>query len=317
MAPPTTHAVTHALGASSPFDDVLGAVLTVFPEHRDFLQRSYDLRSQQELEDTALLAKLISAVAGDQLLRFCEHYRWMCNEMVECDLQFRRTGEYRFKRVSDVIEFCYGNPDYMSKYVDGILVSQLFWLNHLRAFSLLRRRFFPQAPDQYRHLEVGPGHGLLLYLAASDPRCSSATGYDISATSLAKTRECLTKLDVRRPVTLEERDVAIPVASTDRTFDTIVISEVLEHLEDPAAVLRNLRGVLSPNGRIFVNVPINSPAPDHIFLLRTAEEARSLVTSAGLRLCESYELPLTGYTLERARTLGVTVTCVVIAENAA
>jgi 2-polyprenyl-3-methyl-5-hydroxy-6-metoxy-1,4-benzoquinol methylase len=38
-------------------------------------------------------------------------------------------------------------------------------------------------------------------------------------------------------------------------FDTIVTYDVLEHLVDPAAVLRALRGVAAPGGRVHVSVP--------------------------------------------------------------
>lgn len=38
-------------------------------------------------------------------------------------------------------------------------------------------------------------------------------------------------------------------------FDTIVAYDVLEHLVDPEAVLRALRGVAAPGGRIHVSVP--------------------------------------------------------------
>ncbi len=46
-------------------------------------------------------------------------------------------------------------------------------------------------------------------------------------------------------------DVQLPAES----FDLITIWHVLEHMEDPAAVLRQLRGALRPGGRLVVEVP--------------------------------------------------------------
>lgn len=43
-------------------------------------------------------------------------------------------------------------------------------------------------------------------------------------------------------------------------FETILFSHVLEHVDDPVAVLRHLGGLLTPTGRLFVVVP-NAEAP--------------------------------------------------------
>jgi 2-polyprenyl-3-methyl-5-hydroxy-6-metoxy-1,4-benzoquinol methylase len=47
---------------------------------------------------------------------------------------------------------------------------------------------------------------------------------------------------------------------TDERYQTIVFSHVLEHVIDPVAALRHLRGLLAPGGRLFVVVP-NAEAP--------------------------------------------------------
>ncbi len=47
-------------------------------------------------------------------------------------------------------------------------------------------------------------------------------------------------------------------------FDTILCYDVLEHIYDPLAVIRALRGVAAPNGRLHISVPNAS----HITLLR-------------------------------------------------
>jgi 2-polyprenyl-3-methyl-5-hydroxy-6-metoxy-1,4-benzoquinol methylase len=41
----------------------------------------------------------------------------------------------------------------------------------------------------------------------------------------------------------------------ERKFALIICFDVLEHLEDPLAILRQMRGFLTPSGRIFITVP--------------------------------------------------------------
>ncbi len=41
----------------------------------------------------------------------------------------------------------------------------------------------------------------------------------------------------------------------ERKFALIICFDVLEHLEDPVAILRRMRGLLAPSGRIFITVP--------------------------------------------------------------
>jgi 2-polyprenyl-3-methyl-5-hydroxy-6-metoxy-1,4-benzoquinol methylase len=45
------------------------------------------------------------------------------------------------------------------------------------------------------------------------------------------------------------------LADVDESFDTFVLYDVLEHLVDPAAVLRELTGLGAPGARVHVSVP--------------------------------------------------------------
>ena len=86
-------------------------------------------------------------------------------------------------------------------------------------------------------------------------------------------------------------------------------------MEEPARALGHLRTVLKPGGRLFVNVPINSPAPDHLYLLRSPEEAVAAVESAGFVVEESGFFPVTNYTIERARKWALTISVCMVARR--
>jgi 2-polyprenyl-3-methyl-5-hydroxy-6-metoxy-1,4-benzoquinol methylase len=281
--------------------------LRVWPEHAAFLQ----LRFQRaDLGFAERLAGLV-ARATDAPDVLAADYRWFCERMNEEELHFRRTNRYRLSTFAEAEREVYSNREFMRRYMNGQLLSLLWWDNHARVIEHYADRFLSSNRDGYRHLEIGPGHGLLLYLAATDPRCASASGWDVSETSIAATRAMLARLGVTREVALIERDLMAD-RDDEARFDSIVISEVCEHLEDPRAALVKLRRHLAPGGRLFVNVPINGPAPDHIYLLRTPEDGVELVRSAGLEIVGTALYPMTGLDERRARRLRAAISCIVV-----
>jgi len=88
---------------------------------------------------------------------------------------------------------------------------------------------------------------------------------------------------------------------------------VLEHLEHPREALTRIKKLMNPEGRLFINMPINSPAPDHLFLLDTPEEVVDFVEKSGFRIEQSRFLPQTNMTLEKARRTKSTITTLIIA----
>jgi len=296
----------------SSLETVLQCVRSVWPEHERYLNKSFLNRTGPLLEDSTLLASTITSIAEDDLERVALNYKWTCEQLWVETLEFRRTGRYRFSTFSEVSSTVYNNASYMERYLDGLLLSQLLWENHFRAFSYLRRSFLPNSPQGYRYLEIGPGHGVLTLLAAIDPNCATATAWDLSQTALDKAAHSIKKASNRSNVNFELRD-ATSLSEVTSKFDNIVMSEILEHTENPTEILKSVSGLLSKEGRIFVNFPVNSPAVDHIYHLATAKEVQGLVESAGFRVTDLQQFPLTGYSLERAAKLNATISCVIVA----
>ena len=101
-----------------------------------------------------------------------------------------------------------------------------------------------------------------------------------------------------------------------RRFDLVVASEILEHLEDPGAALRFLRSAIADGGRIFVNVPINSPSPDHLTLFSTPDEVVALVEGAGLRVERMETYATQGRPVQTALAQKISVSAGVLARPA-
>lgn len=308
--------MTDALSDLAPATkSVVDAVVAAWPGHRGFLIKSFRDRDERTSVVAERVASLVARLAGDALAAHVAGYRWMCEMVLEEEIHFRRSGRYRHSSFAEVAQLVYGNTEDMGAYMRGLLLSQVLWSNHASSMAFYLRDFLAGQPADYRHLEIGPGHGLLLHFAVNDPKCRAATAWDVSETSLSLTRESLRRLGGGRPVSIERRSVLDDLGAGD-SFDSVVISEVCEHLEQPPAALRALRDIMSPNGRIYVNVPVNSPAVDHIYLLETPEAAVAMVESAGFRVERTLCAPSAGYTEERARKLCTAMSIAMIARPA-
>lgn len=288
-----------------------------WPEHRSFIDKSLADRSSDVLIVSNRLAGLIQRLAVDMpggLQQLCSDYRFLCEEIVlPEELHFRRFGGYRITSFEEANAECYQKPEFMNRYMNGLLVSYVLWNNHAHAVASFVNAYLKMLPAGTDHLEIGPGHGILLYLAAEAPAIETLTGWDISPTSIQNTRHALETLGAKKTARLELQDLFASKPDGDVRFGSIVMSEILEHLEDPVTALRAASRWLRPGGYIWVNVPANSPAPDHIFLFQSPEHAAEIVEAAGLEIVAEAAFAMSGTTLEKARRRKLAISCVVTA----
>lgn len=305
-----------AIVAASPATrTVIDAVLAVWPEHLAYLHKNFALRSPALLAATEVAAQAAVRLMDGMTQRFAEGYRWTCDQLRDEEIFFHREGRYRLTTFAEAYAEVYSRHDYMAKYVDGLLLSQVLWYNHIGTFEMFLNRVLGGASDDFDYLEVGPGHGLMVYLAAQSPRSRSLAAWDVSEVSLGETRAALDTLGVTKPVSLIAVDI-LEAAAPDREYGLIVMSEVLEHLERPDRALAFLRQAIRHDGRLFVNVPVNSPSPDHIYLFAGPDEVTALVEAAGFRV-ETVEMFATqGRAVAKALAERISVSVGVIATPA-
>ena len=291
---------------------VCAAVLDVWPEHCQFLESRFANFAEPALPIAEEMADLVIRIAGNELSNFADSYRWTCEALIAEDLHFRRTGSYRRTTFEDVYREVYSRDDFMPKYLRGLLLSQVLWANQAASFYFYVERFLGRLKPNADFLEIGPGHGLLMYFAARSKFIGSITGWDVSESSLAMTRHTLETIGVRNPFTLKLHNILEP-PSVSQAYDAIVLSEVLEHLDSPIAALATVFQALKPGGLAFFNVPVNSPAPDHIYFWSSPIEVEELVRSVGFTIVDSDVAPTTGYSLERALRRKVTINSLIVA----
>ena len=292
------------------------AVIDYWPEHERYIDNSLGSLTPEEFSDVSHLAELLGRVFGGGLNQLVSDYKWTCDSILEEELFFRREGRYRCNSISDLESRVYSQPEIMRPYINGLALSQVFWANHAKVFSYYRRQFLTRSTSNW-HVEVGPGHGFWLYYVAIDANCKALGALDISASSLAMAEGNLKELGIAREVRMLQGDISRELALTDFYPDRLVISEVLEHLERPDVALRNIAYSLADGGEIFVNVPVNSPALDHIYLFTTPEAVLDLISSAGLEVVEYRFFPSNGYSLQKALRCRTSISVAAIARKPA
>jgi SAM-dependent methyltransferase len=114
-----------------------------------------------------------------------------------------------------------------------------------------------------RVIDIGCSQGIASILIAREGR--EVVGIDVDAKSIAFAKEALKKesLDVQRRIQFLNLDF-LSEDFTGRSFDTVIMSEVLEHLIDPRTFLEKAIGITVPAGKILITVPFGiNDAPDH------------------------------------------------------
>jgi len=83
-----------------------------------------------------------------------------------------------------------------------------------------------------------------------------------------------------------ECDLTQPLPLADGEFDTILLSDVLEHIPEPAGLWSEMTRILAPNGRILMNVPFYYWLHEqpHDYYRYTEFALRRFVADSGLTL---------------------------------
>ena len=243
------------------------------------LGKAYDRRAEEFLTRYEMLL----AKEGKNLDFAIECYLRMLADFTVETMRFRETGKYSSKSFAEVESRVYADPAVMEYYMHGLLLSQFLWKHHYEMLCFFSEQLSGRKNTVKNYLEVGGGHGLQVTEAAQMlGGQSSLTVVDISNTSL----EIARRLVANERVNFVLSDIFH--YQPGKQFDFIAIGEVLEHLEDPRALLQHAAQLLTDEGTLFITTPANAPAIDHIYLFRNAEEIRSLIDDSGFTIVSEF-----------------------------
>jgi 2-polyprenyl-3-methyl-5-hydroxy-6-metoxy-1,4-benzoquinol methylase len=277
-------------------EDFTSQVTAENPLHTSFIQRSIQsMRDDTRVELTDYMSYCLSI--GLSLEYLAASYNTIVNDTLMEQMFFEEHKRYRWSRFDELAHAVYFDDAYMRKYMYGLALTAFLWPNHVALHDFFVRTFPRQQKGNY--LEIGPGHGYYFMQAARLGDFERLLGVDISAASVALTRDIVRHFGIekQRRADVMEADF-LNFDEKNQTYSCIVMGEVLEHVEDPGRFLSAIAHLSSPSTHVFVTTCINAPAVDHISLFRTGKDVEDIITSSGLRMVESCYVPYVGKTLE-------------------
>jgi 2-polyprenyl-3-methyl-5-hydroxy-6-metoxy-1,4-benzoquinol methylase len=229
-------------------------------------------------------------VDDDKRKQAASAYNKMCMDFLREQIRFRKTGVYLINDASVAADQVYDDIVVMRYYMVGLLISYLFWPNHYELFRFFKNNL-SYAKSAKSFLEVGVGHGLFTsHMLRSFPDIQ-ATAVDISETSIKTAKEILNTFQVN------ENDINfihgdyLEVNFEGNGFDFIIMGEVLEHVNNAPDFMARTKKLLNKGGSIFLSTCANSPALDHVYHFKSADEIRSLIQGHGFDIISDLALP--------------------------
>ena len=297
------------------FDSLLENVYTKSPLQKKKIEKHLAKQDAQFFED----AKRFTADYTTYLERrripvgeAIDSYLELCRNMMMCQIEFLKTGEYPVKRMDNVVRDVYHNEKAMTSHMIGLAISQFLWETHYAMYRFFSETIQSLSPRISAYFEIGPGHGLFLKKAWEYLRSEVTVDVvDISPTSIEITKAIVNHFHLPQSINYFVGDMLEFTA--DKKYDFIAMGEVLEHVHFPEKLLKKLSVLLNPGGHAFISTCANAPSIDHVYHYHDVDEIRAMVRDCGFVIQRERVLPVEDLPMEEIVRKKVTVNyCAII-----
>lgn len=238
------------------------------------------------------LSAFVADTSDEALAELVRQYARFVIDLQRRQLRFDVTGHYEVGDYNQVFEEIYSNTEFMlTNYYPTLFMAHFLWPHEFENLEFFMRGFLPRlAGRSVRVADVGVGTGLFSGITLSHSSSAVVSGFDVSEASRASVLPYLAGLGCDQRYTHNSR----LFTAGEETFDAVVCVEVVEHLEDPLALLCAVKQGLRPGGIAFVTAALNAAHADHIFLYVNREEVVTQLEAAGMRCIAVHEFAAPG-----------------------
>ena len=200
-------------------------------------------------------------------------------------MEYEKRGRYEVTSHSEASSRVYDNNQFMSEYHWGVYVTTFAWEHHLRIFEFFDSYFASRLKEDkqpLRLMDLGSGSGVWSLMSLKALPGATSTLVDISEASVALCRKLIDVVGLSKRATVMHRD-ALTFRPSER-LDAGISCFLLEHLEDPRALVSNLSEGLKEGAMAFVTTALTAAETDHIYEFRRESEVINLVEDCGFRV---------------------------------
>ena len=150
---------------------------------------------------------------------------------------------------------------YLSRTPFGYFLNSVFGTLDLHSHIRLKpvKRFLTGNMDSnvyYRVIEIGCGVGLNMFEIAKIRKRFEYVGFDLDKNSINLANELLKKINFSEKIKFICADVTkYDFGHEDCFFDIVLLLDILEHVENPVEILKNLRQKITKDAVFIVSVP--------------------------------------------------------------
>ena len=195
-------------------------------------------------------------------------------EFIVLQSELEKTRRYKYHNFEEVEKSILENKDIMpGRYLNGLLFSQAFWLNHCKIIKFFKERFCV-SNKQGKVLEVPIGTGIFLSEFMQKNEKWTFKGKDLSTFSVNFATKYIS-INNGKNADISKKNL-FDIEENNK-YDKIICGELMEHLDDPKKLLLKLKNLLKNEGEIFLTTVVWLAHIDHIYLFKSVDEIRKMV----------------------------------------
>jgi len=215
-------------------------------------------------------------------------------DYLELQAETKKTRRYRYSSYAEVQQKVYDNPEVMGEYyLDGLLLSQVFWVNHYMICRFILA-FASTLDPGMRGIDMPCGCGIHSALLLSKVSVRNHVFCDFSSRAIADSIRFVNAYSSTARAQAIQLDARERLPFNDSMLDYACCGEFLEHLEDPKGLMREFRRVLKRDGRLLITTVAFTAMLDHIYMFQSAEQVRQFIADCGFKIEQELVLAVSG-----------------------